>query len=462
MRRALEVDPHVALARRALVVGEPAMQEVTEGRAEMLVHAGLREALEGEVAQEPPVLPVGADGGERQALLVGLDPGQVVARVAVDAGGGSGMEDVGHRRSFVGGAVRNRLLRNGRYIQSSARARRQGEGSRPTLGEEEPMSLIRTIALACALAAPAAAQDVTLRLAHVAPPQTTYQSAAERFAANLAEASGGSMAVDIVPGGTLGDLSQLWVQTRTGALDLHLIDIGAMIAMQEARSFLVLWTPFLFEDQDQFHRYMESETFDRMMGEVEEATGVVYLGLAGDRPPRALTTAATPVRTPEDLAGLKIRTPEHPMIIDAFTRWGAAPTPIKASELFNALRTGLVDGQDNGVLDFVGAGYADAQGFYMPLDYIHSGVGIWMSPQAWERMSDEQRGWLRDAAAKAGADGRALHAEEMAAAMAALPGMGIEVVEPDRAAFEPVREAIVDGMEGGAWPEGLAAEIEGL
>lgn len=324
------------------------------------------------------------------------------------------------------------------------------------------MSMIRSLCFALALATPAAAQDVTLRLAHVAPPQTTYQAAAERFAANLAGLSGGSMAVDIIPGGTLGDLSQLWVQTRTGALDLHLIDVGAMIAMQEARPFLVLWTPFLFEDQDHFHRYMESGTFARMMGEVEAATGVVWLGLAGDRPPRALTTRDTPVRTPADLAGLKIRTAEHPMVVAAFEGWGAAPTPIKASELYNALRTGLVDGQDNGVLDFVGAGYAEAQGYYMPLDYIHSGVGIWMSPQAWARMSEDQQGWLREAASQAGAEGRALHADEMAAAMDGLGEMGVEVVEIDRNAFLPQREAIVGGMEGTAWPEGLTAEIGGL
>ena len=118
------------------------------------------------------------------------------------------------------------------------------------------------------------AADMTLKLAHVAPPQTTYQLAAERFAANLAEASGGTMAVDIVPGGALGDLGQLWVQTRAGSLDLHLIDISAVIAMKEARSFLVLWTPFLFKDQAHFHRYLESDVFAKMMKDVEEATAL--------------------------------------------------------------------------------------------------------------------------------------------------------------------------------------------
>ena len=323
---------------------------------------------------------------------------------------------------------------------------------------------LAALAALAAVAAPgaAAAQELTLRLAHVAPAQTTYQEAAERFAAELGAVSGGTIGVDIVPGGVLGDLGQLWVQNRTGALDLHLIDLGAMVAMKEAAPFLVLWTPFLFEDQDHFHRYLDSDVFVSMMGDVEDATGLVYLGLAGDRPPRALSTAKTPVRTPADLAGLKIRTPEHPMIIGAFESWGAAPTPIKASELFTALKTGLVDGQDNGVLDFVGAGYTEAQGYYMPLDYIHSGVGIWMSPTRWATLDDERKGWLREAATAAGEKGRALHADAMARALGELESLGVETVEPEREAFLPAREAIVGRMEGEAWPEGLSGTIEGL
>lgn len=307
-----------------------------------------------------------------------------------------------------------------------------------------------------------ATADMTLKLAHVAPPQTTYQQAAERFAANLAELSGGTMAVDIVPGGALGDLGQLWVQTRAGSLDLHLIDISAVIAMKEARPFLVMWTPFLFKDQAHFHRFLDSDVFAKMMKDVEDATGVVYLGFAGDRPPRALTTADTAVKTAEDLKGLKIRTPQHPMIIGAFEAWGANPTPLKASELFTALKTGLVDGQDNGVIDFVGAGYAEAQKYYMPLDYIHSGVGIWMSGNRWNALSSEQQAWMKEAAKKAGLDGRALHQEQMSEAMAKLPDLGVTIVEPDLSTFSGATDAIIGNMEGKAWPDGLFSSINGL
>lgn len=312
------------------------------------------------------------------------------------------------------------------------------------------------------LAQSALAQATTLRLAHVAPPQSSYQAAAERFAAELTRISDGEIAVDIIPGGVLGDLGQLWVQTRTGALDLHLIDLSALIVMREARPFLALWTPFLFRDQAHLHRFVDSDIFSEMMGAVEEATGVVYLGYVGDRPPRALTTAGTAVRTPADMAGLRIRTPEHPMIIGAFEFWGASPTPIAAAELFTALRTGLVDGQDNGVIDFLGAGYAEAQRYYMPLDYIHSGLGVWISPQAWAGLDETRQRWLRVAAERAGATGIANHESEMEAALARLAELGVELVEPDIDTFRPAREAIAGRMEGDVWPAGLIDRIDDL
>ncbi|MEO0390535.1 MAG: TRAP transporter substrate-binding protein [Pseudomonadota bacterium] len=307
-----------------------------------------------------------------------------------------------------------------------------------------------------------AAQDISLTLAHVAPPQTTYQDAAVRFAENLADLSGGTMAVDIVPGGALGAMPELWAQTRSSSLDLHLIDIGAMIAMREARPFLVLFAPYLFEDQDHLRRYMNSDVFEGMMDEVEAATGVVYLGYVGDRPPRIVTTAETPVTTPADLDGLRIRTPQHPFIISTFEAWGATSQAIGAAELLISLQTGVVDGQDNGVIDFIGAGYAEANKYVAPIDYIHSGIGVWMSPDKWASLSAEQQGWLTAAAQQAGSDGAAIHDQQMADSYAALEGLGVTVTEPDIEAFRAAVAPMVSGMDGKAWPEGLFDTISGL
>ena len=319
------------------------------------------------------------------------------------------------------------------------------------------------IALAVSLLSGAArADDIELTLGHVAPPQTTYQDAAVRFADRLKALSGGTMSVNIVPGAALGGLGELWAQTRSSALDLHLIDIGAMIAMKEARQFLVLWAPFLFRDQDHFHRFVDSEAFAEMMGKAEADTGVVYLGYVGDRPPRVVTTRETEVTTPDNLRGLKIRTPQHPMIIAAFESWGATPTPLGAAELLISLKTGVVDGQDNGLIDFVGAGYAEANKHFAPIDYIHSGIGLWMAPERWAAMTDEQKGWLKQAAKEAGMAGKEIHAKMMEETFAKLDGLGVSVSAPDMDAFRAAVQPMIKGMTGKAWPEGAYESISGL
>jgi len=98
------------------------------------------------------------------------------------------------------------------------------------------------------------------------------------------------------------------------------------------------------------------------------------------------------------------------MIIGVFDALGAVPRPIKGLELFNALKTGLVAGQGN-----------------ISIDYINSRVGIWMSPQKWASMSAKQFGWRTAAADKAGADGRALHAAELAQAEEDMKAMGTPI-----------------------------------
>jgi TRAP-type transport system periplasmic protein len=168
------------------------------------------------------------------------------------------------------------------------------------------------------------------------------------------------------------------------------------------------------------------------------------------------------VRTPADLAGLKIRTPEHPVIISAFRAWGATPTPIRASELFVALRSGVVDGQDNGSIDFLGAGYGDVQKSYMRLDYIHSAVGIWMAGQRFAALSDQQKTWVRQATVDSGIAGRATHAAQMQDAMAKIAAQGIAIVEPDIAAFTAASVPVVTENEGKLWPAGLFARIRAI
>jgi len=311
-------------------------------------------------------------------------------------------------------------------------------------------------------ALPATAADVTLKLAHVAPPTSTFQVAAESYAKHLRDLSGNTMDLEIVPGGALGSLPELWAQLRAGSLDMHLIDIGAMIAMKEARHFFVVFAPYLFRDQPHWRSFVASDVFAEMMTQAETNVGFKYLGYLKDRPPRALSTKGKAVRTPADLAGMKIRTPLVPAITNTFKAWGANPTPVKASELYTALQTGLVDGQDNGIVDVVAAGYAEVQDYFTPINYLHSGIGVWMSGAKWNSLSEQQQGWALKAAELTFAEQLPGYDKEVADAFAAAKAKGVEIVDADIEAFRKASRPVVDGLDGKAWTAGLYDKINGM
>lgn len=309
------------------------------------------------------------------------------------------------------------------------------------------------------LAAPALAQaPVALRLAHVAPGRSDYQTAAERLAAATAP----DPAITILPGGTLGDLTQLWAQLRVGAIDMHLIDVAGLVAMREGRAFGVLLVPYLFRDKAHWDRFLASPILAEMMAPVEQAAGIRWVGYLGARPPRALSTTRRAVNGPADLAGLKLRTAEMPPVVEAFRRWGASPTPLRAPEVYNALQTGLVDGQDNPVTDTVGAGYADLQRHFAVLDYLFSGMGLWASTTAWNRLGPARQQALRAATATVAAATDAALEGQMAQAFAALERAQVAVTRPDPAPFRQALEPMIAESDGRNWPAGLYARIAAL
>ncbi len=303
------------------------------------------------------------------------------------------------------------------------------------------------------------AADVTLKIAHVAPPQAQFQINAELFGKHLRQLSGGTMDVDIVPGGALGNLVQLWAQLKKGSLDMHTIDIGAILAMKDAGLFFIVTMPYLFKDQAHLHRFLDSDVFAGMNAKVEKATAIHFISPLGDRPPRALSTRKTKVMTPADMKGMKIRTPLNPAITEVFKAWGTSPTPVKGSELYQSLQSGLVDGQENGIDAVVQAGLTEVQKYFMKTNYIHSAIGLWMSGKRWNSLSAQQQGWVSAAAKAANADARKSFPGDVEKMFAEAKAKGMTIVDPDIAAFKAAGRPIVEAWDGKRWPPGMYDKI---
>ncbi len=308
----------------------------------------------------------------------------------------------------------------------------------------------------------ARAEEIVLKLAHPAPPTSSFQVAAELLDANLRKASKGTMRLEIVPGGTLGNIPQTWAQVRAGTLDMTLQDLAAITVLSEARSFRIINVPYVFRDADHYEKFLASPVFADMVSEMEKGTGIKYIGYLDHRPPRALSTSKVAVRNIADMKGLKIRTPEVVSITEAFKAFGASPTPVKASELYMAMQTGLVDGQDNGIVDVVAAGYTEVQKYYSPIDYLYSGIIVAMAGKRWASLTPEQKAMVEQAVAETRATRIAAFRKDVDDAIAKAKAKGMIFVDVDKSGFQKVGAQLIQAKDGVDWPKGLAARIEAI
>ncbi|MEZ5652816.1 MAG: TRAP transporter substrate-binding protein [Burkholderiaceae bacterium] len=318
-----------------------------------------------------------------------------------------------------------------------------------------------SLAAASASASFAAGTRTVLNLVTAGAPTSAQVQAAERFARHLLAVSGGRMAARIEH--RSGTLMGLWQGVGVGAIDLHVADIGALVVLPQARMLNVLWTPFLFRDQDHYRRFIRSAEFTQLADSVRQATGIRFVGQVGDKAPRVITNNRQPVRTVRDLEGLRFPVAPNPIFIRTYELWGAIPEPMNALQFHMALAGSTVDGQDNGLLDFVRAKVlVKTHKHFSAVNWIHSGIGIWVSDAAWNRLSAEQRRWLKDTVQEAAAEGETIFAAEMARALERLPELGIKVTTPELDSFRFVKTRIVAELEGQQWPSGLVARIDAM
>ncbi len=304
--------------------------------------------------------------------------------------------------------------------------------------------------------------NTSLTLAHVAMPESSIGVGAQRFADNLHSISGGNMQVEIIPRAAMGGIRDTWVQMQTGTIDMQTIDISALSMLKDASPLKVLVTPFLFRDQQHMRTFLQSSLFENMMNPIREDTGIRYLSTVSERSPRVVSTTEKPVKTVKDLKGLKMRVPQHPVFVATFKAWGANPTPIKASDMFMALKSGMVEGEDNGVMNLVASSNANVIKHFTPINWNRAGVAAWISEITWQSLTEQEKDWVLRAAQLSSEQAAGAYDSELSQSMEKLIEFGIEVHEPEIEGFLPATEKIVETFEGKDWPSGMVVEIQNL
>lgn len=290
---------------------------------------------------------------------------------------------------------------------------------------------ICVFALSLGLGCGGTSDTTVIKLGHGLDTNHPVHEAMVFMADKVAEKSGGTMRIDIYPSQQLGSERQLLELLQLGSLGIT--KVAAAVLEGFAPSYKVLSLPYIFRDEA--HRF---SVFDGEIGrELLLASEEYWLrGLTFyDAGSRSFYTKERPIRTPDDLAGLKIRTLESATQVQMVNTLGGSATPISWGELYTSLQQGVVDGAENNPPSFYTSRHYEVCKYYV-LDE-HTGIPdvLLISTHVWKTLTPQQQTWLSEAALESATYQKQLWKEATEEALDAVQAAGVEVIYPDKTPF---------------------------
>lgn len=283
-----------------------------------------------------------------------------------------------------------------------------------------------------------AADAKTLRLGHNAAVGGPRDLSAQVFAEKVKEATGGEITVSVGPASQFGDDLEMLTGVRLGTLDMTVNSQGPLAGIVPEAA--VFGLPFLFEDLETAWKVLDGPAGDALSEKVE-AKGMVVLGY-WDNGIRQISNNVRPINAPADLAGIKIRTPSDPATIDTFTALGANPTTIKFSELYLALQQGVVDGQENPLMNIYPSKLHEVQKFISLSGHKYEMSPMLVGETAWSSLSEEEQASVQEAATAARDHNRQLSLKADEELRGKIEATGVAFNTVDRAAFVTATEPV--------------------
>lgn len=297
-----------------------------------------------------------------------------------------------------------------------------------------------TVIAALAVAAPAFAQSVKLSLGHGAAPGNPRHEASVKFAEVVKAKTAGRVEVQVSPSAQLGDDAAMVTALRTGALDLSANSQGAVANV--VPEYAAFGMPFLFANLGQAWKLLDGP-LGKELADKSAEKGLVVLGY-WDNGIRHMSNSKKPLNKPEDLKGMKMRTPPDAVTVDIMQSLGAEAQQIKFAELYVALQQGVVDGQENPLMNIHASKLYEVNKFISLTGHKYEMTPFLMSKRSWDKLSDADKKAVQEAALEATALQRKLSQESDDKLVAELKAKGVQINTADKAAFEKATEKVDD------------------
>ena len=238
------------------------------------------------------------------------------------------------------------------------------------------------------------AEPLKLRLSVESTPGASTQHMLASFRDALQAEMGDDVAIEFFDSGTLGDEIVHMQQVRTGQLDV--IPIGSD-AVQLDSKFAVFDIPFVFSSREQVSSVLDGPVGEALDKSFQENAGLKILGF-GEIGFRHITNNVRPIVKPEDLQGIKLRTPGSKTRILSFEMLGATPIKMNVGEIYLALQQGVIDGQENPFGNIRKWSWFEVQKYISKSYHVYTPITFVMNLNRYNSLTDEQREKVHKAA----------------------------------------------------------------
>jgi TRAP-type transport system periplasmic protein len=230
---------------------------------------------------------------------------------------------------------------------------------------------------------PAAAAEFTFKCGSSLPDGHPMAIRAREAMQQIKQESGGRLDIALYTNSVLGGDTAMISQAIAGALEMYTLPLDLLAAKNPACG--IFGVGYAFLNYDHIWEAMDGELGNHLRG-LAEQIGFHVVHNCYDHGFREITTRTKPIASPDDLRGFKIRLPVAPYFIALFQRLGASPTPINFAEVYSALQTGIVDGQENPLILIDTAKLYEVQKYCSLTNHIWAGIHISFSNLAWKRL----------------------------------------------------------------------------
>ncbi len=300
------------------------------------------------------------------------------------------------------------------------------------------VSLSLAVAFAAGVSAASAQDKIVLRSADTHPDGYPTVEAVKYMGQLLSDETKGRITIQVFDSHQLGEEKETIEQTKFGVIDLNRVSFAPMNNIVPETS--VVCMPYVFKSVASFRKVMDGPVGDELLAAFEPKG---YIGLAVyDSGARSFYNSKHPIKTLDDMKGLKFRVQQSDLFLDMVKALGGNPTPMAYGEVYSGLQTGLIDGAENNWPSYETSHHYEVAKFYSLDMHAQCPEVLMMSKVSYDKLSADDQKAVRDAAKKSVIKMRELWDAQEAKSKAIVEEAGVQVNEVDNAPFQAAMEPI--------------------